>query len=119
MHSHYDYIALYKIIFLVLNHMATVTFDTLKFVEKLKAAGISDAQAKAESEALQGVLSEALDSQLATKSDLIKLDRRMDGLDAKIDRMDTRISGELTLLKWMMGILIAGVMSIVIKTFFS
>jgi len=95
----------------VLNHMSTVTFDTLKFVEKLKAAGISDAQAKAESE--------ALDSQLATKNDLIKLDRRLDGLDAKIDRMDTRISGELTLLKWMMGIIIAGVMSIVIKTFFS
>jgi len=99
------------------NNMATITFDTLKFVEKLKAAGISDAQAKAESEALQGVLAEALDSQLATKSDLIKLDRRMDGLDTKIDRMDTRIFGELTLLKWMMGILIAGVMSIVIKTF--
>ena len=28
--------------------MAAITFDTLKFVEKLKAAGISDAQAKAE-----------------------------------------------------------------------
>ncbi len=99
--------------------MATITFDTLKFVEKLKAAGIPEAQAKAESEALQVVLAEALDSQLATKNDLIKLDRRLDGLDAKIDRMDTRISGEHTLLKWMMGILIAGVMSIVIKTFFS
>jgi len=98
--------------------MATITFDTLKFVEKLKAAGISDAQAKAESEALQGVLAEALDSQLATKSDLIKLDHRIDGLDAKIDHMDTRIFEEITLLKWMMGILIAGVMSIVIKTFF-
>lgn len=36
--------------------MAAITFDTLKFVEKLKAAGISDAQAKAESEALPGVL---------------------------------------------------------------
>ena len=99
--------------------MATITFDTLKFVEKLKAAGIPEAQAKAESEALQVVLAEALDSQLATKNDLIKLDRRLDGLDAKIDCMDTRISGELTLLKWMMGILIAGIMSLVIKTFFA
>ena len=99
--------------------MPTITFDTLKFVEKLKAAGISDAQAKAESEALQGVLAEALDSQLATKNDLIKLDRRLDGIDAKIDRMDAKMSGELTLLKWMLGILIASIMSIVIKTFFS
>ena len=99
--------------------MSTITFDTLKFVEKLKAAGISDAQAKAESEALQGVLAEALDSQLANKNDLIKLDRRLDGIDAKIDRMDAKMSGELTLLKWMLGILIASIMSIVIKTFFS
>ena len=99
--------------------MSTITFDTLKFVEKLKAAGISDAQAKAESEALQGVLAEALDSQLATKNDLIKLDRRLDGIDAKIDRMDAKMSGKLTLLKWMLGILIASIMSIVIKTFFS
>ena len=99
--------------------MSTITFDTLKFVEKLKAAGLSDAQATAESEALQGVLAEALDSQLATKNDLIKLDRRLDSIDAKIDRMDTKVSGELTLLKWMLGILIAGVMSIIIKTFVS
>ena len=99
--------------------MSTITFDTLKFVEKLKAAGISDAQAKAESEALQGVLADALDSQLATKNDLIKLDRRLDGIDAKIDRMDAKMSGELTLLKCMLGILIASIMSIVIKTFFS
>ena len=56
------------------------------------------------------MLAEALDSQLATKNDLIKLDRRLDRLDAKIDRMDIRISGEFTLHKWMMGILIAGVM---------
>jgi hypothetical protein len=27
---------------------ATVTFDTLKFVERLKAAGVPEAQAKAE-----------------------------------------------------------------------
>ena len=64
------------------------------------------------------MLAEALDSQLVTKNDLIKLDRRLDRLDAKIDRMDIRISGELTLHKWMMGILIAGVLSIVLKTFF-
>jgi hypothetical protein len=30
----------------------------------------------------------------------------MDGLDAKIDYIETRFSGELTLLKWMMGTLI-------------
>ena len=31
-----------------LRHMASVTFDTLKFAEKLIAAGVPEAQAKAE-----------------------------------------------------------------------
>lgn len=98
--------------------MSAITFDTLKFVEKLKAAGISDAQAKAESEALQSVLAETLDSQLATKNDLIKLERRLDGIDAKIDRLDTRIAGELTLLKWMMGLVLGGILALVLRAFF-
>lgn len=98
--------------------MAAITFDTLKFVEKLKAAGISDAQAKAESEALQGVLAEILDSQLATQTDLIKLERRLDSIDAKIDRLDTRMSGELTLLKWMMGLVLGGILALVLRAFF-
>jgi hypothetical protein len=37
--------------------MSTITFDTLKFVERLKAAGISEAHAKAEVEALADALS--------------------------------------------------------------
>ncbi len=98
--------------------MAAITFDTLKFVEKLKAAGISDAQAKAESEALQSVLAETLGSQLATQTDLIKLERRLDGIDAKIDRLDTRISGEFTLLKWMMGLVLGGILALVLRAFF-
>lgn len=32
--------------------MATITFDTLKFVERLKLAGVSEEQAKAEVEVL-------------------------------------------------------------------
>jgi hypothetical protein len=62
--------------------MATITFDTLKFVERLKAAGVPEAQAKAEAEALQEALGTAafdlvtkdyLDARLeASKSDLIK-----------------------------------------------
>ena len=36
--------------------MATLTFDTLKFVERLKSAGVPEMQAKAEAEALQEAL---------------------------------------------------------------
>ncbi len=50
--------------------MVTITFDTLKFVEKLRAAGVPEGQAKAEAEALVSVLSEAIEQQLATKDDI-------------------------------------------------
>lgn len=51
--------------------MASVTFDILKFVEKLKEDGVPEAQAKAEFEALVTAFSGAMDTQLATKSYII------------------------------------------------
>ncbi len=67
--------------------MPAVTFDTLKFVEKLKAAGMPEAQAKAIAEAHAEALSESVSSILATKTDLAEL---------KVD-----------LIKWMVGIALA------------
>ncbi len=88
--------------------MTTVTFDTLKFVRTLKAAGIPDKQAEAEAEAI----SEALEVNL---KDLVTKEY----LDVKFQQELAPVRTDLAVLKWMMGILIAGVMSIVIKTFFS
>lgn len=50
--------------------MSTITFDTLKFANRLKAVGVPDKQAEAEAE----VLSEALEvnlKDLSTKADLL------------------------------------------------
>ncbi len=82
--------------------MTTITFDTLRLVDKLKSAGIPPEQA----EAVIRVISEAQD-QLVTKNDLTS------ALDDVINPVKT----DLAVLKWMTGILIAGVMSIVIKLF--
>ncbi len=79
--------------------MATITFDTLKFVEKLKSAGVPEAQAKAEAEALVSALAEAMDSQLATKADIFRVEK------------------ELAVLKWMTGIAAGGVIALVMKAF--
>jgi hypothetical protein len=49
--------------------MSTITFDTLRFTEKLRAAGVSEIQAKAEAEALVVAFSGAMDAQLATRRD--------------------------------------------------
>jgi hypothetical protein len=79
--------------------MATITFDTLKFARRLKDAGVEESQAEAEAEALAEALSEALESQLATKSDI------------------TRLEGRIVLLQWMLGFLLAGNLTMLLKLF--
>lgn len=70
--------------------MATVTFDTHKFVRKLQEAGFDQKQAKGLTEAMRAAIDE---SELVTKRDLqIEL---------------APIKADLNLLKWMMGALIA------------
>jgi len=86
--------------------MTTITFDTLELVDKLKTAGISAEQA----ETIVRVIAEA-QNELATKQDLKELSQ---ALEVRFERID----GQFALLNWLMGILIAGVMSIVIKAFF-
>lgn len=87
--------------------MAAITFDTLKFVEKLKAGGVTEVQAKAEAEALITALSEAMDTQLSTKSDISRVEQRL-----------TAIEGELKLNRWMLGVIVvAEVAPLVAKLF--
>ena len=80
--------------------VATITFDTLKFVEKLRAGGVPEEQAKAEAEALVTAFSEAMDSQLATKTDINRLER------------------ELIVIKWMVGLVLGGILTLFLKAFF-
>ena len=68
--------------------MTTMTFDTLKLANRLKAAGVPDKQAEAETEVFAEILAEAVRaSELATKHDLA---------EAKSD-----------IIKWVAGMLIA------------
>ena len=78
--------------------MASVTFDTLKFVEKLKDGGVPEAQAKAE--ALVIAFSEAMHTPLATKTDINRLER------------------ELLVVKWMVGLVLGGILTLILKSFF-
>lgn len=101
--------------------MSTITFDTLKFVERLEKAGASRELASALVEVQKESLSEVMDSTLATKNDirtvrddLVKMDRRMDSLDAKFSLVDVKFDK----LSWMMGILIALAVANFAKQFF-
>lgn len=80
--------------------MAATTFDTLKFTKKLKEAGFPEAQAEALVDAVLGATSEA---ELVTKKDLqIEL---------------APLKTDLTLIKWMLGLLLGGVVALILKAF--
>lgn len=81
--------------------MATVTFDTHKFVKTLEAAGVPESQAEAFSTAVRESHEAA---ELATKADLREL--------------ELRLHGEMLLMKWMLDLLLAGVASLILKSFF-
>jgi hypothetical protein len=94
--------------------MSTITFDTLKFVERLEKAGMPREQASALAEAQKEVFSEALDSTLATRTDISKLDSsdKADIRDvrddvAKLDKEVALVKADIGLVKWMVGALIA------------
>ena len=84
-----------------------IQFDTLRYVEKLKLAGVPEAQAKAEAEALSTALGESASGSLASKDDITNI---------KIEMAD--IKSELKLLRWMVVTIVAGVLSLVVKAFF-
>jgi len=81
--------------------MATITFDTHKFVRKLQEAGFDEKQAEGLTEAMRAAIDE---SELVTIKDLqIEL---------------SPIKADLNLLKWMMGALIAIAVANFSKQFF-
>lgn len=80
--------------------MGSITFDTLAYAKKLREVGLTEEQAEAHAQAQKQVLSEVLDTTLATKEDIGRLEK------------------QIAVLKWMMGVMLAGVVSLVLKAFF-
>jgi phage protein D len=87
--------------------MSAITFDTLKFVERLEKAGASRELASALAEAQKEAFAEALETSLATKTDMGDVKLELARMDSKIDK-----------LSWMMGILIALAIANFAKQFF-
>jgi hypothetical protein len=100
--------------------MATmsITFDTLKYVKHLEAAGVPAAQAEAFVSAQQEILSQALDNTLATRQDLQGVEKSLRSDMERIERKQIEHDGEFKLVKWMMGALIALTIANFAKQFF-
>lgn len=88
--------------------MTAITFDTLKFVHRLRDSGMPEQQAEAIAVAFYEASGEA---GLAAKAGMRELRQEMMALK-------TEIIGELKLTRWMLGLLLAGVMSLILKAFF-
>ena len=91
--------------------MGVITFDTLKFVKQLEASGIPPVQAEAFVNAQRDILSEALDTSLATRADML-------AVKADIERMDAKFDAKFDKLQWMLGIVIAIAITNFAKQFF-
>ena len=83
--------------------MSSTTFDTLGYFEKLKAAGMPEAQAKVQADALR----ELIDDKLATKQDLRTLETHLNIRLAELKN---------DLLRWMFGIA-AGQVALIVALF--
>ena len=87
--------------------MSSITFDTLKYVKQLETAGIPAVQAEAFVNAQRDIVAEALDTSLATKADVLRLENRIALLDAKLDSKMDLLRNENAHTRWMLGALIA------------
>jgi hypothetical protein len=90
--------------------VSTITFDTLKYVDLLQSAGVPDAQARAEAQALRVALSEAINESVASKRDLTT---ELAPIKSDIVVLKT----DAAVLKWMSGVTLAFVMVVFWKLF--
>ena len=92
--------------------MSSITFDTFKFVERLEKAGVPREQAAAIVEAQKEAFAEALDTALATKADIVRLEGRVESLGKDLQSMELRLTIKL-------GAFIAaavGVLALILKS---
>ena len=98
--------------------MSTITFNTLKFAQRLEKAGATREYAAAEAEALSDVFETGI-QELATKNDLLLVKNE---LKSDMREMSSDINGEMKLMRWMIGLSLAlstGIIALLAKIFIS
>ena len=98
--------------------MSTITFDTLKYVKQLEASGIPSAQAEAFINAQREILADVMDSTLATRGDLLALEKMIHTDVERIERKQLEHDGRFTLVQWMLAAVLAVAIANFAKQYF-
>lgn len=99
--------------------MAVATFDTLKFANTLKEAGVPPQQAEAQARAFAEVIQLNF-KELVTKDDLSAATREVKQeivaselrQGGRLDKVESDLRGQNVLLRWMLGATFGGVLLI-------
>ena len=75
--------------------MTAITFDSLGYFERLKAAGFTEEQAKVQANAMREIIEE----RLATKADLVQLEERLTNeirkMESEMQKLELRMTLKL------------------------
>jgi len=95
--------------------MATITFDTHKFIRKLKESGFEERQAEGISDALKDA---EIGYDLATRRDVELVRQEVRELELRNDAKLEELKGDMKAVKWMLGVIVGGVIALLLKSFF-
>jgi hypothetical protein len=98
--------------------MTTITFDTLKYVKQLEASGIASEQAEAFVNALRDILSEVMNTSLATRGDVQNLEKSVHADVQRVERKLLEHDGKFSLLQWMLAAVLAVAIANFAKQYF-
>lgn len=87
--------------------MSAIAFDTLAYAKKLKLAGVPEAQAKVQAEAM----AELVEERLATKRDLKELEERLAG---QMRGMEERLNSKMQELEYKMTLRLGSMMVVAV-----
>ena len=91
--------------------MTAITFDTLKFANRLKQVGVPSAHAEAEAEALADML-EANLGELATKADILDVKKE---LSSNMQHLEQKMSAQFIQLEQRMTIKLGTLMVVAVS----
>lgn len=97
--------------------MSSITFDTIAFVDTLTAAGVPEAQAKAEAKAVTIAIASAVDMSIATKSDVQAVKNDIQAVSMAVRDLTVKTDAEFKNMRLMFSIVAAGVGAILLKLF--